>query len=482
MKKLLAPAVLLVANFLLKMPLTAQGFFAFTYDQGRDLLAVSRMIYEGQPTLIGPTTGLQGIFYGPTWYYFLAPLLYLSGGNPQGVANFIALFSTITILFIYILIKHLTKNALLAFCLAFIASIPSSWMFAPTLIWSPTIVPFLMILLFFCVHKIFTNAKRKYFFALGFLTILIGDGGAAFGDAMAIALVITPFVFKKHFFKKDYLFAILGAFLAASPRIVFDLKHNFLITKSVFAYINQPKVFGEHQTIFNRFFQRLDLFIEIFSNSFTKNNKILGLALLVILIVVSLKINKDKLFQYCIFLVITLFIFFTIFPDIVWDYYLIGLPLILLISISRIFIFLFKVKGFKKYAYALLFFLTIINIDKTLLKPFEISWLGDGATYRNQKMIMDYIAGQNPHNYSFYAYTPAIFDFPFDYLVYWYSKQGKIEPPGSEQDLKYLVIRDYKSKKYLSSGWYGDKTRDKTTILDKKEFSGDMVVEKHITK
>src|SRR3989338_2883452 len=63
--------------------------FAFNYDQGRDFLAVSKIIWEKDFTLIGQTTGLPGIFYGTWWYYFLAPVVFVSGGVPQRFVFFL---------------------------------------------------------------------------------------------------------------------------------------------------------------------------------------------------------------------------------------------------------------------------------------------------------------------------------------------------------------------------------------------------------
>ncbi|MDP2632903.1 MAG: hypothetical protein Q8P25_04265, partial [Candidatus Curtissbacteria bacterium] len=170
------------------------------------------------------------------------------------------------------------------------------------------------------------------------------------------------------------------------------------------------------------------------------------------------------------------------YPDIVWDYYLVGLPIIFLILISRVFAILLKNNSLNKISTAVLLLLILINFNKGLLAPYKITWLGDGASYRNQKAVMDYIASQNPHDYSLYAFSPAIFDYPFDYLVYWYGRQGKLESPKERRETIYLVIREYSTKKHTNSGWYGDKTRDETTLLDRKEFTGDLVVEKHQKK
>ncbi len=50
----------------------------FTYDQGRDAYAIQRIVH-GDLTLIGPTTGLEGFFTGPAWYYAGVPPEIYSG-------------------------------------------------------------------------------------------------------------------------------------------------------------------------------------------------------------------------------------------------------------------------------------------------------------------------------------------------------------------------------------------------------------------
>ena len=47
--------------------------FAFTYDVGRDMLALWDITHFVDLPFIGPTTGLPGLFYGPWWYWLLSP-------------------------------------------------------------------------------------------------------------------------------------------------------------------------------------------------------------------------------------------------------------------------------------------------------------------------------------------------------------------------------------------------------------------------
>src|SRR6266403_2890791 len=46
------------------------GEFALWYDPARDLL--SGLANLQKPTLIGPTTGIPGVFYGPYWIWLLS--------------------------------------------------------------------------------------------------------------------------------------------------------------------------------------------------------------------------------------------------------------------------------------------------------------------------------------------------------------------------------------------------------------------------
>src|SRR4030042_4202746 len=75
----------------------------FYYDQGRDALVIWKLWHEGKGFLIGPVTGLRGIFLGPLYYYLIAPFYLIGRGNPVYPAFFLAILSTLSILMLYIL-------------------------------------------------------------------------------------------------------------------------------------------------------------------------------------------------------------------------------------------------------------------------------------------------------------------------------------------------------------------------------------------
>src|SRR5258706_15615169 len=115
MKKYFIPALLFIIIIIgsyLRLIGIATKSFAFTYDVGRDMLALQQIVYAHKIPLIGFTTGVEGIFYGPWWYYILSLPFAVSWGNPQYVGYFIALTGIVTIILLFYVGKKIGGNTL----------------------------------------------------------------------------------------------------------------------------------------------------------------------------------------------------------------------------------------------------------------------------------------------------------------------------------------------------------------------------------
>lgn len=488
-KDILVALFLTLISFPNRLFGTSKGLFAFTYDQGRDLLEVSKIIWDHNFTLIGPTTGLAGIFYGPWWYYFLVPIFILSNGDPQKIAYIFALIGILSLILLFFFLKRITENFLLAFSLAIIACISNTWMFGPIALWSPTLTPALLLGFFYSAYCLFKAKTAKHFFLLGIFAALVLDTSAAFGVFLIAYLFLQPLIFRKIFLDKRFTLTILGVLLVALPRIVFELKNNFLMTRSALSFISNPKVFGVQLTFVQRLQERAKSFIEIAESAFTNNNKmflVIEVLAIVIFVFIILKrkkagtqLSNDSFLKFAISLVVCLFAFSAIYPDTVWDYYLVGLPTAIILIAAIILNYAWAIKPMQTAVILFLLFVISINFDKSLLPPYRATWQGDGSTYNNPKAVVNYLVKERPSVYSLHSYTPARFDYPIDYLISLNVKKGLIKPPEDNKKTMYLIIRDAENKEYLKTGWYGDKTKDKTTIESTKTFEG-FLVEKHI--
>src|SRR3990167_10509215 len=91
---------ILGAAFALRTYRTAD-FLGFWYDQGRDALVIWDLWHKGKFFLIGPTTGIEGIFLGPFYYYLIAPFYLLGRGDPVFPAVGLGLITTAAVFLIY---------------------------------------------------------------------------------------------------------------------------------------------------------------------------------------------------------------------------------------------------------------------------------------------------------------------------------------------------------------------------------------------
>src|SRR5689334_11801918 len=80
-----------------------EDLMGFYYDQGRDGIVIWKLWHEGKPFLIGPVTGLAGIFLGPLYYYLIAPFYLIGGGDPKYPAVFLSFLTVAALPILYFL-------------------------------------------------------------------------------------------------------------------------------------------------------------------------------------------------------------------------------------------------------------------------------------------------------------------------------------------------------------------------------------------
>src|SRR5258708_39527082 len=95
-------SIILIAGFFIRVYRLPQ-ILGFYFDQGRDALVIWDLIHSHKFFLIGPTTGLAGIFRGPYYYYLIAPFYWLGRGDPVWPSVFFGLTTLISVWFFYYL-------------------------------------------------------------------------------------------------------------------------------------------------------------------------------------------------------------------------------------------------------------------------------------------------------------------------------------------------------------------------------------------
>ena len=135
----------------------------YTFDQGRDFLKVEQIVRYHNMTFIGPTTGIQGLFHGAWWYYFLAVPYFVSQAHPLGFVSFIFIISLLQyLLFSWFLKKEFSTEAAVVFA-SVVATSPYFISTSVFVISSVMTLPFIL-LFFYFLYRYFENKNTKYIF------------------------------------------------------------------------------------------------------------------------------------------------------------------------------------------------------------------------------------------------------------------------------------------------------------------------------
>ena len=224
---------LLLFSFVTKAVLVIFGTIPFSFDHGKDSIAILHMVKTFSPKLIGPWTSIPGLFFGPGWYYLLGPAYFLTNGNPiSAVFVMIAL----NLLIIYLAYKHFGKLEAIIFATidAFIMLSSSAW--------NPFPMPLLMLLILIILKKKKLNFKD--FFYLAILASLAFHFSSAYAffylTALPLLIIYRSIKNKNKINFKKVAAAVIGFVIPFLPQLVFELRNNFVETKAVINYLQNP--------------------------------------------------------------------------------------------------------------------------------------------------------------------------------------------------------------------------------------------------
>lgn len=254
------------------------AFMTFLGDEGRDTL-VSWGILHGHFTLLGPRSSAADFFYGPIYYYFITPFLWLFHYNPVGPAVFIALLGIATVWLVYKVGKEFfgSTGALVA---AFLYAIAPQIVIYSRSSWNPNPLPFFSLLSLYLTYKGVEKRLLKLLFIVG---ILLGIAIQLHYLALFLTVVIVLYVFIGFFINKikDWLFLVkgyvlmlIGWIIGFSPFLAFEVRHGFPNTRTIIGFIfssvsgtekvasSQPFFIIVYQTIARLFLQIMVYFPE----------------------------------------------------------------------------------------------------------------------------------------------------------------------------------------------------------------------------
>lgn len=476
--------IIVLSSYIRFVPIF-NGDFPFLYDHGRDMIDVRKIVVDHDLALIGPTTGLQGLYHSPLHYYLLSIAFLVSGGNPASGVFMTALFAVFATVICFVAGKRIFGRVFGIAAAAFYALSPAS-ISDTTMFWNPNWIPMAMVPFYFCLHKgIFSN--KKYLIGTLFIAGIISQFEAAFGIFLIPTIgIIIGLYNRKLLISREVGVGFLLFMMTFLWFVAFEILHGYNMTKAILKMVSgMGNSLGESIPFMTRVIYRLNELERMTIYAFTWNNFAAILFFIAFLMVfVHALIKKNELavrnFVFFGFVPISYFVWFLIFPFPAWSYYWIGLQVSYYFFAAYAVSYLYNQKNNLKYGAIVL---VLIWLLLTVKLPGDTSYTDSQAgTYKNMLSIVDQIYKDGAdEKFGVLVYTPPINTYAYDYIFWWRGRWYNYIPDNSKSGLYYLIIEPNEANRQAIVDW-----RKSNNIGDKliwiKSFTGNVTIEKREAK
>lgn len=417
--------------------------FPFTYDQGRDLIDIRQMIVTQKPRLVGPTTSINGVLLGPSYYYFLIlPFLFFSG-NPIAIVMWQIVWYQIAVLIFWFVLKN--KSLLQANIVGITLSLLPIGFYTARYFWNANAMPIFTIL--FLASLVFAQKKGtlKKSFLVGLLSGISLQIEAAFG------ILFFPLAFIYSIFKrlsnKHILSLFVGFFITLIPQILFEFRHGFIMTQTLIAeFSGKEEILGVKYSFMERLPERWLRFINTIRDTNHIPFEILSLIYPALMIVgISHIFSKKKsenindLSIISILFIIVSCVFFLLFPMQIKAWYTLGLVVPATTLIASILERIFSKNNIGIILVIVFLFLTFSNTLKAHIQFLEENFLmpsDNPSSLKNEMTTVDWIYKEaNGQGFNVYSFLPSVYDFQYQYVFWWHGTKSYGYQP---QDISYL--------------------------------------------
>lgn len=392
----------------------------FYFDQGRDAKVIWDLWHAHKFFLIGPTTGIEGIFRGPWYYWLITPAYILGGGNPVWPAVFLALLCVGSIAWAYSLAVQIAGRtggmiALILSAFSYGLIMSSRWLSNPT--------PMLLISMLL-VQSIVWLLKHKQ---IGWMTLGVTLGMAMqFGSAAEVFyfLVIPVLLIhqRKHINWKWVIAGGLAIVVSFLPQIIFNARHDGVLHKGIYQFLITKSSFKVS------FWQTLSIRLPFYVNTFfslilpiAQTWWLLGMALVMGLIVSWRRISLQMRYLLFIFLIpLVGMLFFQGNDGNVYGYYFTGYFSVFVLVVAVL------LSALAKFSLGKLFVGIILTVFLYQNLPLIADFLRTdplspaAITLANQKMAVDWIYKDSQNqDFNIDVYVPPVIPHAYDYLFLW---------------------------------------------------------------
>jgi hypothetical protein len=431
------------------------GHVTFWYDNARDLQSAWDNLQK--PTLIGPTSGIPGIFYGPYWIWLLSIGVLIS--KDPVVITFITATIPYFIIFPLVWFRLAKFFGLSTVIIGWLLFMLSTGLVYSTQLWNPYPAPLLTVLIIYLLiivdHKKISKLHLAYSAFIGLLLGILINFHISFGIGLLLGVIIfllwdLLYEIKRKFTKQFWIsqFAYYGSicigfFVAYLPALLFEVRHGFQQTQvlmhTLTKYGDVVAVKGLSKPLI------LEEFIKTFEKLLHVPETIAGLLMIVLplsfIILLALKkillTPAEKRIGMLLLSLFggILFIYLTA-KNPVWEYHFIGVDLVFVLALM----FIIKKLSLVKIAAIFLVSVLIVSVSYTHYVNAK-THLPSGLN--EQKEIVNLIKNDaRSSDYTVIAYSSSIYMYEYSYLFRWLAgKRLSFDPSlNVSSGARYLIV------------------------------------------
>lgn len=469
--------------------------YLFGFDQGRDYLAVKSIIADRKITLIGSeigagSAGFQGIFHGPFYYYFLSIPFLIFNGDPYGGILLMFSFGLGAIALGYFLGKKLFGLKVGLVTALFIAISPPL-VSQSRFVWNSHPSTFFILLCFYFIYKFIKNNKNRHLFLASFFAAFIYNFELAIAIPMVFAVVVNALLLRLR--PKQFLLIFIAFFLVFLPTLLFELRHNFIGLNGFIAY----QLHNKNTPMTLMFFKLIsrDHLVSFWSSllsTFPKQNLfppiLIGLIVLFPAFFYFLKEKASPLKKFIAYLLMLIPVNFAVFiflRNAVYIYYLIDLNIAYIFLLSYSIYTAYKNRNFFLQLLLVPFLILLIFtsiVSYTFIAKYDYKDYGGTAKIKGRIDAIDYIyKDANGKKFGLLVFSPPIYTYPYDYLLWWYGENKyKYLPHKEKKGLFYLLIEKDLSKPWSYKGWLETVVKTGNVIYTKTLPSGFIIQKRSV--
>lgn len=419
----IAVSSLLIVAFFLRVYRTDQ-LLGFYYDQGRDAQVIWDFWHKGKLFLIGPTTGIEGIFRGPWYYWLIAPFYLLGRGNPVWPSVFLS-FTTVVACWLAYKLGNIIAGRWAGFIALIVSGLAFNLVYASRWLSNPTPMLLISMLLIYSLFSIM-QGRKIYWIAVGFLLGISMQFGSAAEVFYFPAVLIFAVWQRKNLPPPNIAIASAGALLLTFlPQIVFDLKHGGILRAGINKFLFQKESFSLSfwEVVKLRIPFYFDVFFaKIFPTTLNYRYLLLYSGSVLLLLNIKKVVENKYLKVVILFLLATTIgmLFFQGNYGHVYDYYFTGYYLIFVLLVASL--LGLASKKFWGKVFVLIFFFLFMK-DSYTVAYWYLSAGVDGPnhiTLGNQVQSVDWVI-ENAVGREFNqdVYVPPVIPYAYDYLFLW---------------------------------------------------------------